>query len=676
MKNKTIRYTIEFFSDWHCGSGLASGAEADSVVIKDRSGLPYVPGKTLKGLVREAFDVLYGDASLPSGMFFSDAEMSDGLKDMILSSSLTEYLYHNVASIAMKDGGTVDGSLRTIQVTVPCILTAAIRNVKEGDVERLRDALRYVKHIGYCRNRGLGRCRCSIIECCEETAVSDTAVLRDVDRLYFRCRLKSDVVLTQTSATSGPQSSLDFIPGSCFWGITAHDIYSNHRDCAYDILYSGNCRFGDAHPSSGTLRGIRTPASFYYEKDKDIFAGTSEVYVSHKVDHWKEGIQPKQCRGGFVTVDSDGENTKITKVDTSSTMSIKTAWSKETRSPEKSQLFAYEALDKGLELLFWVEFSGKDKQRNAEIIINALTGIKSVGRSRSAQYGLVEIFQVYETECNMPESNMTHSADDLYAVYADSRLIFLDTSGQPHFQPSAEELGFSDGAVILWDKSQIRTFSYSSFNSKRGTHNSDYTGIEKGSVFIVKSPAPPFGDCWVGKFKTEGFGHVIYNPSFFDVNEGVSTCEFCKSAEYKVEYRHDAITAPEERLVKWLQSVKQESDVMSNIFDLNNKMIQYFNASVASSQWGQIRQIAMVCDSCVDLRKSIVKFTTEGLRKDFWRGKPLKDLMNYLDEDLVNMLEEYGVDKDRFAPMAVVNLASVMAAKPRSSGRSKENKGE
>ena len=58
MNTETIRYTIEFYSDWHCGSGLASGAEADAVVIKDRDGLPYVPGKTIKGLVREAFEII------------------------------------------------------------------------------------------------------------------------------------------------------------------------------------------------------------------------------------------------------------------------------------------------------------------------------------------------------------------------------------------------------------------------------------------------------------------------------------------------------------------------------------------------------------------------------------------------------------------------------------------
>ena len=53
---KDLNIKIEFFSPWHCGSGLSAGADADSLVIKDTNGLPYIPGKTIKGLIREAVE--------------------------------------------------------------------------------------------------------------------------------------------------------------------------------------------------------------------------------------------------------------------------------------------------------------------------------------------------------------------------------------------------------------------------------------------------------------------------------------------------------------------------------------------------------------------------------------------------------------------------------------------
>ena len=49
-----MKYEITFYTNWHCGSGLSSGADCDSLVVKDKNGLPFVPGKTIKGLLREA----------------------------------------------------------------------------------------------------------------------------------------------------------------------------------------------------------------------------------------------------------------------------------------------------------------------------------------------------------------------------------------------------------------------------------------------------------------------------------------------------------------------------------------------------------------------------------------------------------------------------------------------
>ena len=74
METKKIEYTITFLSDWHAGSGLSSGAEADAVVIKDSNNLPYLPGKTIKGLVKDALLDLGNNSEVIDGnIFFSNA---------------------------------------------------------------------------------------------------------------------------------------------------------------------------------------------------------------------------------------------------------------------------------------------------------------------------------------------------------------------------------------------------------------------------------------------------------------------------------------------------------------------------------------------------------------------------------------------------------------------------
>lgn len=48
------RITITFISDWHVGSGLGDGAIADSVLNRDADGIPYIPGRAIKGALRES----------------------------------------------------------------------------------------------------------------------------------------------------------------------------------------------------------------------------------------------------------------------------------------------------------------------------------------------------------------------------------------------------------------------------------------------------------------------------------------------------------------------------------------------------------------------------------------------------------------------------------------------
>ncbi len=70
---KTIHYQIQFFSYWHVGSGLSGGAYADLLVNKTKENLPFIPGRTLKGLLREAGETInIFDSSLVSIDFINE----------------------------------------------------------------------------------------------------------------------------------------------------------------------------------------------------------------------------------------------------------------------------------------------------------------------------------------------------------------------------------------------------------------------------------------------------------------------------------------------------------------------------------------------------------------------------------------------------------------------------
>ncbi|MFA5466108.1 MAG: RAMP superfamily CRISPR-associated protein [Candidatus Cloacimonadales bacterium] len=179
-------YQVKFLSDWHCGSGLTSGSDVDALVIKDQNNLPIIPGKTIKGLLREAAETIVklqdnkdewnsfitevfgkrsesgkSKKSIASNCYFSNVVLSGNLQEKLIEekASLIPNLYRKIASTKIdKDGIAEEKSLRKIEVTIPLILYGKISNTKEEYIPLILQCAKYVKRLGTARNRGFGAC--------------------------------------------------------------------------------------------------------------------------------------------------------------------------------------------------------------------------------------------------------------------------------------------------------------------------------------------------------------------------------------------------------------------------------------------------------------------------------------------------------------------------------------
>ncbi len=174
----TIKYEIEFFSNWHCGSGLAAGADVDALAIKDMNGIPYVPGRTLKGLLREAATILSDDKNTIGTVFgvsgdedghktgcafFGNATLPSAEYQYIAELGLAPHLYQTFASTSIDENGIAkDNTLRKIETVVPCKLEGEILNIPDGAENILEEAMHFIKRMGTGRNRGYGRCKVAI----------------------------------------------------------------------------------------------------------------------------------------------------------------------------------------------------------------------------------------------------------------------------------------------------------------------------------------------------------------------------------------------------------------------------------------------------------------------------------------------------------------------------------
>ncbi|NCS63300.1 MAG: hypothetical protein CO158_00750 [Piscirickettsiaceae bacterium CG_4_9_14_3_um_filter_43_564] len=196
--------TAEFLTYWHIGTGRGSGQNLDALVEKDAHGLPYVPGKTIKGLFRDAFykmdhwqstqytDFLFGartaedkhtrDETTPGRLRFSNLNLIE--RDYLIQhdnqddkyeGKLIPHLFQTQASTAIdeKTGSAKEKSLRMIEVVVPANLEGDIEYLpsihdKEQPVslddltKLLEQAASLITHIGANKNRGMGRVRLEV----------------------------------------------------------------------------------------------------------------------------------------------------------------------------------------------------------------------------------------------------------------------------------------------------------------------------------------------------------------------------------------------------------------------------------------------------------------------------------------------------------------------------------
>lgn len=491
-------------------------------------------------------------------------------------------------------------------------------------------------------------------------------------KIQFSCKLNSDVVLNQKSASEGQNKTLDFIPGSCFLGIAAAEYEKLDKQVACDIFHSGKVRFGDAHlaveiEQNKICRSLKVPASFFYPKLKKV---SEKCYVHHRIpnldDQELKNEQLKQCREGFFCIADDN----LVQVVAGTNFAIKSGYDRDQRRSKIGQMYGYESLKKGQIFYFEVETS---EDELAQQVKDLLIGEKHIGRSRSAQYGLVEIREV-----KYDEVQSDGFGADTVAVYAESRLIFFDQFKQPTATPTGEDLGLK-GGEILWEKSQIRTFQYSPWNYHRRCYDADRYGIEKGSVIVVDTTGcemmPSSTSGYVGYYKNEGFGKVLYNPKFLAADNdgmllyGIIPVEKGKNVEEGKKVG-ELSEVNDSLLLSFLKYRKNEEDVEKYIYEIVNKWVRdyslKFKGDRFASQWGKIRSIAMQVGTKegieVELYRKVIEkdgkripnaYLTHGVAAEKWRERGRLDAL----KDFIKKLN------DENAQCAIINLAAEMAKK-------------
>lgn len=198
VRTVTANIVFDILTWWHAGTGRGDGTVADAVLARSDDGLPYLPGRTVKGLARDAVrlgvaagmatreqleawfgtSLVEGDpenrvekleearfATRPGALRFESATLGDAWTRWARGhESERSALVSTFASTRIgADGVARDQTLRVIEVAVPMTLRAPVEG-PEGDWLRVLEKVLplFVRGLGSHRNRGLGRVLCNL----------------------------------------------------------------------------------------------------------------------------------------------------------------------------------------------------------------------------------------------------------------------------------------------------------------------------------------------------------------------------------------------------------------------------------------------------------------------------------------------------------------------------------
>lgn len=569
-----IDYTIEFFSYWCTGTGIGQGRALDHRTRKDVNGLPILPGKTIKGLFRDALQTLEeqqpgimapgmtgkimgretkdnpaadrteleaGSTDTGSLVRFSNAVLLE--KDWFLAPGRRDdyirHLYRHVAATALDDCGMArDKHLRNLEVCLPVTLKGSIELQTAGDDEEkisnlFTQAAPLIRKLGFRRHRGYGRCAVTITR----TAPAPDRTMESISLFVaeegiHRCRLElellEDCIVTAANTSQCRHYCLDYIPGSKLFGIAAGKLFAGY---GADIFFSGKVRFGPGlfmSPATG-IPCFPVPLSFHTDKE----AGAQEIYNS-LVDDDIPGDEPVvQLRSGEMEAINP---TRAKLYQPAKNRCLKSARNRDIFGvARENQLFNFESLHKGQKFLVTIEADSSVDEEVFNGIITTLLEPEYIylGRSRHAEFGKARL-SLHTDE--RPYSSLQAMADrfspdaptevdaNLCVFYLVSDLA-LFRNNTPTLLPFPEAFGL-DGEqdTFIPGKSFIRTRSYSPWNSFYGCAETERQVIVRGSVISFRLARPlteeredtliRFLSNGIGGYRNEGLGTVLLNPAF------------------------------------------------------------------------------------------------------------------------------------------------------------------
>ena len=575
IMNKKLK--IELRSPLTAGSGYSFAGIIDSDICYDEYGIPFIPGKRIKGCMRDTAEyivsavldhsagelfgrkgnndicgITVGNAYIEDYQQIKDeiraAEKDKDLGGMVTPQAVLDEFTDVKAQTRMKDGVAEDNSLRFTRMVKEysplnngrLVFTADISfdDELESDIEKIVKGLR---NIGLMRNRGMGSVDCTLQDN-EESQKNEAAGSSVGDLAVIEYTLTNIAPLM--ISTDNDAESIKYIPGQNVLGALAGRYLKRKGTSAdddefKDLFLNGKTVFTNVYPS---LDGeVYYPSPQFVNKLKKTgklvnveLLGSHEQKGNDDEEYVPEfGNQPKRLTEKFTAIRKDASKYSFGIHDVK--MQIIYHNNKRDKKDDGSTfgLYSQQAVSEGQ------QFAGRVivPSEYAEDVYGMLTeNDLYFGKSRTAQYGRCSGKAAIKA-VNEETDTINIRQGDALLVTLLSDGIFCNDSG---YTVDTEEvkkilsgsLGINAEASDEY-RSIVETRKVFGYNYKWNLRKSPVPAVRAGSTYYLKAGCDAVvpEECFVGERNLEGYGQIrVFKAG--DLGYKLDSFDNSEAAEY------------------------------------------------------------------------------------------------------------------------------------------------
>ena len=443
--------------------------------------------------------------------------------------------------------------------------------------------------------------------------------------LHLAIELLEPVVLSESSGTEGIHRTVRHLPGAVLRGVVGGRAYGDAERAgfAWELFHSGRVRFDDAWLTDGSGRpGLPIPLSFAQPKG----AGLDTLATGRWRDHAFDAPE-----AGWDSLDGDVLLPSGRIADVRVQRHLKTAVDRHRHAAQAGSLFSYEAISAGQVFAgrVVIDLDGEAAASIEDLLRRALLGKAGLGRSRSAQFGRVQIREVSSWNEAERAPRETSSAEAVTRLFLASDACLIDPETGQASGPSAASLGLDAAVRVDLARSTVRFRRWTPFNGQRRRPDLERIAVRAGSVITLRGPAPALSEerladlqrSGVGLGRSEGLGRLVVDPTFLG---GPGRTTF--AAEVEAAPPSPSAPLPSDRLGRVLAGRIEQAAREDHAWRLASAELDAVlraRPRIQAAQWEHVARAAHGAAGATDpleaLDEAIGEVMNRGVARKAWR---------------------------------------------------------